>query len=43
EHQIALLWKALESLSQQGGGFVPQDAAKQESFEADKLNQLVGK
>lgn len=43
EHQIALLWKALESLSQQGGGLVPQDAAKQESFEADKLNQLVGK
>jgi serine O-acetyltransferase len=43
EHQIALLWKALESLSQQGGNLVPQDAAKQEQFEADKLNQLVGK
>ena len=43
EHQIALLWKALESLSQQGGNLVPQNAAKQEQFEADKLNQLVGK
>ena len=43
EHQIALLWKALESLSQQGADCVPQDAAKQEHFEADKLNQLVGK
>ncbi len=43
EHQIALLWKALESLSQQGGSLVPQGAAKQEQFEADKLNQLVGK
>jgi serine O-acetyltransferase len=43
EHQIALLWKALESLSKQGADCVPQDAAKQEHFEADKLNQLVGK
>jgi len=43
EHQIALLWKALESLSQQGADCVPQDAAKQEQFEAEKLNQLVGK
>ena len=42
EHQIALLWKALESLSQQGADCVPQDAAKQEQFEAEKLNQLVG-
>jgi serine O-acetyltransferase len=43
EHQIALLWKALESVSQQGADCVPQDAAKQAHFEADKLNQLVGK
>jgi serine O-acetyltransferase len=43
EHQIALLWKALESLSQQGADCVPQDAAKHEQFEAEKLNQLVGK
>ncbi len=43
EHQIALLWKALESLSQQGADCVPQDAAKQEQFEAEKLNQLLGK
>ena len=43
EHQIALLWKALESVSQQGANCVPLDAAKQEHFEADKLNQLVGK
>jgi serine O-acetyltransferase len=43
EHQIALLWKALESLSKQSADCVPHDAAKQEHFEADKLNQLVGK
>jgi serine O-acetyltransferase len=45
EHQIALLWQAIEQLSaSRGGGCdVPNDAARQEHFEADKLNQLVGK
>lgn len=45
EHQIALLWQAIEKLSQQRQGepCVPLDAATKESFEADKLTQLVGK
>src|SRR6218665_3196372 len=48
EHQIALLWKAIETLSQNPvepdcKDCVPADAARQERFEADKLNQLVGK
>jgi len=43
EHQIALLWKALEQLCAQQQVPMPGDAATTESFEADKLNQLVGK
>ncbi len=48
EHQIALLWQAIEKLSsarkpQDAGDCVPDDAARKECFEADKLNQLVGK
>ncbi len=47
EHQIALLWQAIEKLSgpatTQRRDCVPKDAALQENFEADKLNQLVGK
>ena len=45
EHQIALLWQAIESLSAQPGkkDCVPCDAARDESFEAEKLTQLVGK
>ncbi|MCM2253677.1 MAG: serine O-acetyltransferase [Ramlibacter sp.] len=45
EHQIALLWHAIEKLapSRKGEECVPQDAALKESFEADKLTQLVGK
>ncbi|MEN9889071.1 MAG: Serine acetyltransferase [Pseudomonadota bacterium] len=43
EHQIALLWKALEQLCAQQQVPMPGDAHKTESFEADKLNQLVGK
>ena len=44
EHQIALLWQAIETLSkQQKGDCVPSDAARSECFEAEKLNQLVGK
>jgi serine O-acetyltransferase len=43
EHQIALLWKAIEQLSAQQTVQLPGDAARSERFEADKLNQLVGK
>ena len=50
EHQIALLWKAIETLSAEReatgrsvADCVPQDAARTECFEAEKLNQLVGK
>ncbi|GAA6141968.1 serine O-acetyltransferase [Hydrogenophaga sp. 5NK40-0174] len=44
EHQIALLWSAIEKLAcAQKGDCVPDDAAKEEHFEAEKLNQLVGK
>jgi len=43
EHQIALLWQALEQLCAQQKVAMPGDAHKTESFEADKFNQLVGK
>ncbi|MCA0214166.1 MAG: serine O-acetyltransferase [Proteobacteria bacterium] len=48
EHQIALLWQAIEKLSaardsREAGDCVPDDAARKECFEAEKLNQLVGK
>ena len=45
EHQIAMLWKAIDTLqaSRQASNCVPGDAARAEQFEADKLNQLVGK
>lgn len=45
EHQIALLWQAIEKLSQErkSGDCVPLDAQVRENFEADKLTQLVGK
>ena len=43
EHQIALLWQAIEKLSQAQKDCVPADAARKESFEADKLNALMGK
>ncbi|MEJ7686774.1 MAG: serine O-acetyltransferase [Variovorax sp.] len=45
EHQIALLWSAIEALSAQPGkkDCVPGDAAREECFEADRLTQLVGK
>ncbi len=45
EHQIALLWQAIEKLSanKASGDCVPSDAARSECFEAEKLNQLVGK
>ena len=45
EHQIALLWQAIEKLSDNAKGpeCVPEDAALKEGFEKDKLTQLVGK
>ena len=45
EHQIALLWQAIETLSKQPGrkDCVPGDAARDECFEAERLTQLVGK
>ena len=45
EHQIALLWQAIEKLSAQPGSrdCVPGEAARDQSFEADKLTQLIGK
>jgi len=43
EHQIALLWKALEELSvaQAKPECIPLDAAKQENFAAARINQLL--
>ncbi len=43
EHQIALLWKALEEVCARQQVQVPGGAHKTEAFEAEKLNQLVGK
>ena len=45
EHQIALLWQAVATLSDErassNGSCVPADAARDESFQAAKLTQLV--
>lgn len=46
EHQIALLWQAIEKLSASAreipaADCVPQDAQKDEHFDAERLNQLV--
>jgi serine O-acetyltransferase len=43
EHQIALLWKAIEQLSagQAKPDCVPTDAARQEHFAAARINQLL--
>ena len=45
EHQIALLWQAIEKLSanRTATDCVPGDAARNEVFEVERLNQLVGK
>ncbi|KQP22017.1 serine O-acetyltransferase [Pseudorhodoferax sp. Leaf267] len=45
EHQIALLWQAIEKLSasRQTADCVPGDAAREKCFEAEKLNALIGK
>ena len=40
EHQIALLWQALEKANATDG-MLPSDAAKTEHFEAEKLNKLI--
>ncbi len=44
EHQIALLWQAIEKLSASPASphdCVPSDAARQEHFEAARINQLL--
>ena len=46
EHQIALLWQAIEKLSSgarelPGSGCVPQDARTEETFDAERLSRLV--
>ena len=42
EHQIALLWTAIEKLSAtKKDDCVPSDAQKTEDFDAEKLNQLM--
>ncbi|MBI5276037.1 MAG: serine O-acetyltransferase [Burkholderiales bacterium] len=45
EHQVALLWQAIEKLqsARKGEDCVPDDAQVKEHFEAEKLTQLVGK
>ena len=47
EHQITLIWQAIEKLSEMQAmprrECVPKGAAREENFAADKLNQLVGK
>ncbi len=45
EHQIALLWQAIEKLStgQPNQDCVPGDAALEAQFEAGKFNDLIGK
>jgi serine O-acetyltransferase len=46
EHQITLLWQAIEKLSSgarelPGSDCVPQDAQTSEVFDAERLNRLV--
>jgi serine O-acetyltransferase len=47
EHQIAMLWQSLEKMNSDAGNSatlqMPGDAAKRETFEAEKLNQLLDK
>ena len=43
EQQIALLWQAIEKLSKNGSDCMPDGAAIECRFEADKLTQLMGK
>ena len=43
EHQIALLWQAIEKLACARAPGLPADAARVEHFPADKFNEMVGK
>jgi serine O-acetyltransferase len=45
DQQIAMLWQALETMqkNQPNCAELPADAAKVSAFEADKLNQMLGK
>ncbi|MEO8249874.1 MAG: serine O-acetyltransferase [Burkholderiales bacterium] len=47
DHQIALLWQAIEQLAEGSSAkqrdCVPEGAARKECFEAEKINQLLGK
>ncbi|PUE56874.1 serine O-acetyltransferase [Limnohabitans sp. 2KL-17] len=43
EHQIAMIWQALEQLCAQQQVQMPGDAATRETFQAAQLNQLLGK
>ena len=45
DHQITLLWQALETLSSKtrASDCVPQDAARDESFPTEKVSDLLGK
>jgi serine O-acetyltransferase len=45
EHQIALLWQAIEKLSSQarGADCVPDGAARDGNFDASRISQLIGK
>ena len=49
DHQIAMLWKAIETLAAKPAGAgavsgcVPDDAARTACFEAEKINQMLGK
>jgi len=45
EHQIALLWQAIETLAsaRREDDCVPEDAQRKERFEADRFTQMVGK
>jgi serine O-acetyltransferase len=45
EHQIALLWHAIETLAvaRREGDCVPEDAQRKEIFEAERFTQMVGK
>ena len=44
EHQIMLLWQAVEKLAcKLDPDCVPKEAAKEETFEAEKWNEVVGK
>jgi len=43
EHQIALLWQAIEKLACAKAPGLPADAAREEHFELKRFNDLVGK